>query len=83
MCIGMNGTRGVQGWLMLPKDYDPSQKISLVVSVHGGPSAPACAPAVGGARALAPALPAMGYFALCPNPRGSYGQAKPLHAGQR
>ncbi len=28
----------VQGWLMLPKDYDPAKKYPLIVNVHGGPS---------------------------------------------
>jgi dipeptidyl aminopeptidase/acylaminoacyl peptidase len=74
----MNGTTRVQGWLMLPKDYDPSKKYPLVVSVHGGPSA-ACAPQWG-ERGLAP-LSAMGYFALCPNPRGSYGQGEAFTQG--
>ena len=34
----MNGSTRVQGWLMLPKDFDPGKKYPLVVSVHGGPS---------------------------------------------
>ena len=29
----------VQGWLMLPKPYDPSKKYPLIVEVHGGPAA--------------------------------------------
>jgi len=29
----------VQGWLMLPKDYDPKKKYPLIVEVHGGPAA--------------------------------------------
>jgi len=74
----MNGNTRVQGWLMLPKDYDPSKKYPLVVSVHGGPSS-ACAPQWG-ERVLAP-LSAMGYFALCPNPRGSYGQGEVFTQG--
>lgn len=68
-----NGKLKLQGWLMLPKDYDPRKKYPLVVNVHGGPSA-AC-----GARwdtqSLGPQS-AMGYFSLCPNPRGSYGQGE-------
>jgi dipeptidyl aminopeptidase/acylaminoacyl peptidase len=74
----MNGNTRVQGWLMLPKDYDPSKKYPLVVSVHGGPSS-ACAPQWG-ERGMAP-LSAMGYFALCPNPRGSYGQGEAFTQG--
>ena len=74
----MNGNTRVQGWLMLPKDYDPTKKYPLVVSVHGGPSS-ACASrwdehGMG-------ALSALGYFALCPNPRGSYGQGEAFVQG--
>jgi len=68
-----NGNLQLQGWLMLPKDYDASKKYPLVVNVHGGPSA-ACRnswdPRIMGAAS------AMGYFSLCPNPRGSYGQGE-------
>ncbi len=74
----MNGSMRVQGWLMLPKDYDASKKYPLVVSVHGGPSA-ACA-GLWDARNMGP-LSAMGYFALCPNPRGSYGQGEAFTQG--
>ncbi len=74
----MNGSMRVQGWLMLPKDYDSSKKYPLVVSVHGGPSA-ACAP-LWDERNMGP-LSAMGYFALCPNPRGSYGQGEAFTQG--
>ena len=69
----MNGNQRVQGWLMLPKDYDASKKYPLVVNVHGGPSA-ACG-AHWDTRIMG-AESAMGYFALCPNPRGSYGQGE-------
>ena len=69
----MNGDTRVQGWLMLPKDFDPAKKYPLVVTVHGGPSA-ACVPGWG-SRGTG-ALSAMGYFELCPNPRGSYGQGE-------
>jgi len=68
-----NGSVRVQGWLMLPVNYSPDKKYPLVVNVHGGPSA-AC-----GARwdvQTMGAQSAMGYFAFCPNPRGSYGQGE-------
>ncbi len=62
----------VQGWLLFPHDYDPKKKYPLIVHVHGGPAA-ACMnrwnPSDG-------AFSAMGYFGLCPNPRGSYGQGE-------
>ena len=34
-----SGKFNVQGWLMLPKDYDPAKKYPLIVIVHGGPAA--------------------------------------------
>jgi dipeptidyl aminopeptidase/acylaminoacyl peptidase len=68
-----NGNEHLQGWLMLPKDYDASKRYPLVVNVHGGPSA-ACGPRWD-SRTMGPES-AMGYFALCPNPRGSYGQGE-------
>ena len=74
----MNGTTRVQGWLMLPKDFDPQKKYPLIVNVHGGPSA-ACGsrwdPGTMGPQS------ALGYFALCPNPRGSYGQGEAFTQG--
>jgi len=69
----MNGSMRIQGWLMLPRDFSPGKTYSLVVTVHGGPSA-ACLSAWDG-RSMG-AFSAMGYFALCPNPRGSYGQGE-------
>jgi dipeptidyl aminopeptidase/acylaminoacyl peptidase len=74
----MNGTTRVQGWLMLPKDYGPSKKYPLIVNVHGGPSA-ACM-SRWDARGMGPES-ALGYFALCPNPRGSYGQGEAFTQG--
>jgi len=68
-----NGTQALEGWLLLPKDYDRSKKYPLVVNVHGGPSA-ACGPRWD-SRTMG-AESAMGYFAFCPNPRGSYGQGE-------
>ncbi len=74
----MNGKLSLQGWLMLPKDYDARKKYPLVVNVHGGPSA-ACS-ARWDSRTMG-AESAMGYFALCPNPRGSYGQGEAFTQG--
>lgn len=68
-----NGSEHLQGWLMLPKDYDATKRYPLVVNVHGGPSA-ACGPRWD-SRTMGPES-AMGYFAFCPNPRGSYGQGE-------
>jgi dipeptidyl aminopeptidase/acylaminoacyl peptidase len=66
----------VQGWLMLPKDYDPAKKYPLIVEVHGGPAS-AIEPRWSRGWALSPAVfSAMGYFVLQPNPRGSFGQGE-------
>ncbi|MGH9494180.1 MAG: prolyl oligopeptidase family serine peptidase [Candidatus Sulfotelmatobacter sp.] len=74
----MNGNTRLQGWLMLPKDYDAKKKYPLVINVHGGPSG-ACGarwdPRIMGAQS------AIGYFSLCPNPRGSYGQGEKFTQG--
>jgi dipeptidyl aminopeptidase/acylaminoacyl peptidase len=69
----LNGTTRVQGWLMLPKDFASGKTYPLIVNVHGGPSA-ACS-SRWDERGMGPES-AMGYFALCPNPRGSYGQGE-------
>ena len=74
----MNGDTRVQGWLMLPKNYDAQKKYPLVVVVHGGPSA-ACENTWN--PSTLSDLSAMGYFALCPNPRGSYGQGEAFTRG--
>ena len=74
----MSGSERIQGWLMLPKDFDPGEKYPLIVNVHGGPSA-ACT-SRWDERSMAPES-AMGYFALCPNPRGSYGQGEKFTEG--
>lgn len=65
----------VQGWLLYPRDYDPSRRYPMVVLVHGGPAS--------ATRANWPSafyntsvLSSAGYFVLYPNPRGSYGQGE-------
>jgi dipeptidyl aminopeptidase/acylaminoacyl peptidase len=73
-----NGNEHLEGWLLLPKDYDASKKYPLVVNVHGGPSA-ACG-ARWDSRTMG-AESAMRYFAFCPNPRGSYGQGEAFTQG--
>ena len=55
------------------KGFCAGKTYPLVVTVHGGPSA-ACMSRWDD-RSMGP-LSAMGYFALCPNPRGSYGQGE-------
>jgi dipeptidyl aminopeptidase/acylaminoacyl peptidase len=74
----MNGTTRVQGWLMLPRDFAPGKTYPLVVNVHGGPSA-ACMSHWD--TKMMGSESAMGYFAFCPNPRGSYGQGEAFTRG--
>jgi dipeptidyl aminopeptidase/acylaminoacyl peptidase len=69
----------VQGWLDFPRDYDASRKYPLIVDVHGGPAA-ACT-SEWRSKAETAALSNQGYFVLCPNPRGSYGQGESFTQG--
>jgi len=73
----------VQGWLMLPKDYDPAKKYPLIVEVHGGPAAAVVAHWGGRGGLSATAFSALGYFVLQPNPRGSYGQGEEFTQANR
>ncbi len=73
----------VQGWLLLPKDYDPEKKYPLIVEVHGGPAAAVVAQWGGRGRVSAQAFSALGYFVLEPNPRGSYGQGEAFTQANR
>jgi dipeptidyl aminopeptidase/acylaminoacyl peptidase len=68
-----HGDLRLQGWLMLPKNFDAKKQYPLIVNVHGGPSAGCMSR--WDARTMGPES-AIGYFALCPNPRGSYGQGE-------
>jgi dipeptidyl aminopeptidase/acylaminoacyl peptidase len=72
----------VQGWLMLPRDYDPGKKYPLIVEVHGGPAS-AEASHWGGGGLGATTLSALGYFVLQPNPRGSFGQGEAFTQANR
>jgi dipeptidyl aminopeptidase/acylaminoacyl peptidase len=73
----------VQGWLMLPKDYDPAKKYPLIVVVHGGPASAMIAHWGSGFGLSAAAFSALGYFVLQPNPRGSYGQGEAFTQANR
>lgn len=77
----INGDTRVQGWLMLPKDYDPARKYPLVVSVHGGPSWGCMSKWPAGNMGDTTAASLLGWFVLCPNPRGSYGQGEAFSQG--
>jgi dipeptidyl aminopeptidase/acylaminoacyl peptidase len=77
----MNGDTRVQGWLMFPKDYDPTKKYPLVVRVHGGPSWACTSHWQAGEMGDLTAASLLGWFVLCPNPRGSYGQGEAFTQG--
>ncbi len=72
----VSGDISVEGWLMLPKDYDPAKKYPLIVSVHGGPSSACMSKWQAGNMGSMAAASLLGWFVLCPNPRGSYGQGE-------
>lgn len=73
----------VQGWLLLPRDYDPRRRYPLVVEVHGGPAAAAVAHWGGGGGISPVALSALGYLVLQPNPRGSFGEGEAFTQANR
>jgi dipeptidyl aminopeptidase/acylaminoacyl peptidase len=76
-----DGNTRVQGWLMFPKDYDPAKKYPLVVSVHGGPSWACVSKWSSGGMGSMTAASLLGWFVLCPNPRGSFGQGEAFTQG--
>jgi dipeptidyl aminopeptidase/acylaminoacyl peptidase len=65
----------VQGWLIYPRDFDPSRKYPMIVEVHGGPGSAVQSewPRLGD---FSFALAGAGYFVFQPNPRGSFGQGE-------
>jgi dipeptidyl aminopeptidase/acylaminoacyl peptidase len=65
----------VQGWLLYPRDFDPSRRYPLAVQVHGGPAS-AVRPHWLSEYSVAGALSRRGYFVFHPNPRGSFGQGE-------
>jgi len=73
----------VQGWLMLPKDYDPAKKYPMIVEVHGGPASAVMARWGQGGGLSAAAFSSLGYFVLQPNPRGSFGQGEQFTQANR
>ncbi len=72
----------VQGWLVLPRDYDPAKKYPLIVDVHGGPAAAEESHWSAGWLSSA-TFSALGYFVLLPNPRGSFGQGEAFTQANR
>ena len=74
-----NDGMGIQGWLLYPVNYDPSQRYPMVVSVHGGPGASE-KPSWPGAFFNLALLSYEDCFVLFPNPRGSFGQGEAFTA---
>jgi dipeptidyl aminopeptidase/acylaminoacyl peptidase len=73
----------IQGWLMLPSNYDPGKKYPMIVEVHGGPAAAETSSWSARGSLGAAAFSALGYFVLMPNPRGSYGQGEAFTQANR
>jgi dipeptidyl aminopeptidase/acylaminoacyl peptidase len=63
----------VQGWLVYPREFDPSRTYPMVTMIHGGPSA-ISVPGFGNRNVNA--LASRGYFVFMPNPRGSFGEGE-------
>ena len=79
-----NDRLNIQGWLLLPENYDPSKRYPLLVEIHGGPASSVTSRWNGGAGGFsATAFSALGYFVLMPNPRGSYGQGEAFTQANR
>src|SRR5208283_5474146 len=73
---GPEGNLRVEGWLMFPANYNKNKKYPLLVSVHGGPASACMSKWPAGPMNGAAAASLLGWFVLCPNPRGSYGQGE-------
>ncbi len=70
----------IQGWLIYPRDYNPSRRYPMVVEVHGGPGSmvrPHWPKTFFDFTILSQA----GYFVLFPNPRGSFGWGEAFTQG--
>jgi dipeptidyl aminopeptidase/acylaminoacyl peptidase len=64
----------IQGWLVKPPDFDPSQKYPLILVIHGGPHAMYNV----GFNFTWQHHAAEGYLVLYTNPRGSSGYGSPF-----
>jgi len=79
-----NDNFNIQGWLLLPENYDPAKKYPLLVAVHGGPASSVTSRWEGGAGGFSSTVfSALGYFVLMPNPRGSYGEGETFTEANR
>ena len=64
----------IQGWLIKPPNFDPSQKYPLILAIHGGPHGMYGVGFNHGWQFQA----ASGYLVLYTNPRGSSGYGSPF-----
>lgn len=67
--------REIEGLLTYPLNYQPGQKVPMILNVHGGPAGvfqQSCVAGNSGTYPIA-AFAEMGYAVLRPNPRGSSG----------
>ncbi len=69
----------IQGWLLYPVNYEPSQRYPMVVAVHGGPGSSE-KPSWPGPFFNLALLSHEDCFVLFPNPRGSFGQGEAFAA---
>ena len=75
----------IEGLLTYPLNYQPGQKVPLILNVHGGPAGvfqQTCVAANQGTYPIA-AFAEMGYAILRPNPRGSSGYGADFRMANR
>jgi dipeptidyl aminopeptidase/acylaminoacyl peptidase len=75
----------IEGLLTYPINYQPGQKVPLILNVHGGPAGvfqQSCVAANQGTYPIA-AFAEMGYAILRPNPRGSSGYGADFRMANR
>ncbi|WP_420137528.1 S9 family peptidase [Sphingomonas sp.] len=77
-----NGGFTIQGWLLTPRNVDPTARAPMIVSVHGGPAAASTPNYIGG-QSVSADLANAGYYIFMPNPRGSYGQGEAFTLANR
>ena len=65
----------VQGWLLYPRDFDPSKNYPMIVVVHGGPGPPSNRPGPSSCDSFH-ALAGAGYFVLLPIRAAASAKAK-------
>lgn len=80
--VWTNGGFHVQGWLLYPRNYDPTKHYPMLVAVHGGPAWIAT-PIWRAPDFNTTLFTNFGYFVFFPNARGSYGQGKAFTQANR